>query len=220
MGKFNALQTISGFRGEQIVQVISKAVSGPLSAVPGPWYTRFTSAVTKYKILTGQRIFYVHELHQKYGPVVRVEPREVVVSDLDAFRGVHRIGSGFVKSDWYKRSTPGIEDNIFAMTNVQEHAARRRLLARPFSRSSLLANFQDLVSERARLAVSKMKEEASRGDCDVMKWWTLMATDVILQVAFGDESRLLEAGEVSLPYLNPYPLELCSSYLIQVSISS
>ncbi len=158
--------------------------------------------MTKFKILAGQRIFYVHELHQKYGPVVRVEPREVVVSDLDAFREVHRIGSGFVKSDWYKRSTPGIEDNIFAMTNVQEHAARRRLLARPFSRSSLLANFQDLVSERARLAVSKMKEETSRGDCDVMKWWTLMATDVISQVAFGDESRLLEAGQVSLSRLN------------------
>jgi cytochrome P450 len=153
--------------------------------------------VTKYKILTGQRIFYVHDLHQKYGPVVRVEPGEVVVSDLDAFHEVHRIGSGFVKSDWYRSSTPGIEDNVFAMTDVQEHAARRRLLARPFSRSSLLVNFQALVAERARLAVSKMKAEADRGgDCDVMKWWTLMATDVISQVAFGEESRLLEAGQV------------------------
>ncbi|KIW93880.1 uncharacterized protein Z519_05195 [Cladophialophora bantiana CBS 173.52] len=179
------------------IWVITKAFSGPLSAVPGPWHTRFTGIVTKYKILTGQRIFYVHELHQKYGPVVRVEPGEVVVSDLDAFREVHRIGSGFVKSDWYKSSTPGIEDNVFAMTDVQQHAARRRLLARPFSRSSLLANFQDLVSDRARLAVSKMKEEADRGDCDVMKWWTLMATDVIANVAFGDDSRLLEAGQKS-----------------------
>ncbi|OQV00210.1 hypothetical protein CLAIMM_05738 [Cladophialophora immunda] len=179
------------------IRVIAKAFSGPLSAVPGPWHTRFTSIVTKYKILTGQRIFYVHDLHQKYGPVVRVEPGEVVVSDLDAFREVHRIGSGFVKSDWYKSSTPGIEDNVFAMTDVREHAARRRLLARPFSRSSLLVNFQDLVSERARLAVAKMKEEADKGDCDVMKWWTLMATDVISKVAFGDDSQLLEAGQKS-----------------------
>jgi cytochrome P450 len=184
------------------MQVVSKALSGPLSAVPGPWHTRFTSLVLKYKTLTGQRIFYVHDLHHKYGPLVRVQPSEVIVSDLNTFREVHRIGSGFVKSDWYKSSTPGIEDNVFAMTNVQEHAARRRLLARPFSRSSLLVNFQDLVSERARLAVSKMKEEASRGDCDVMKWWTLMATDVIVQVAFGDESRLVEAGEVSQPCLD------------------
>ncbi|KIX09299.1 uncharacterized protein Z518_00378 [Rhinocladiella mackenziei CBS 650.93] len=159
------------------IWVIAKAFSGPLSAVPGPWHTRFTGIVTKYKILTGQRIFYVYDLHQKYGPLVGVEPSEVIVSHLDAFREVHRIGSGFVKSDWYKSSTPGIEDNVFAMTDVREHAARRRVLARPFSRLSLLVNFQDLVSEH----------------CDVMKWWTLMATDVIAKVAFRDESRLLEA---------------------------
>lgn len=151
----------------------------------------------KYKIVTGQRIFYVHDLHKRYGPVVRIEPHEVDVCDLDAFREVHRIGSGFVKSEWYDLSTPGIEDNVFAMTNVQKHAARRRLLARPFSRSSLMANFESLVTERAQLAVSHIKGEVSQGNCDMMKWWTLMTTDVIAQVAFGEESRLLEAGQVS-----------------------
>lgn len=179
------------------IQVLRKGFHGPLHAIPGPWYSRFTNIVLKYKTLTGQRAFYVHDLHQRYGSVVRVEPDEVHVCDLDAFREVHRIGSGFVKSDWYKLSTSGIEDNVFAMTNVPEHAARRRLLARPFSRSSLLSNFQDLVTDRTRLAVSKMKEEASRGPCDIMKWWTLMTTDVIARVAFGDESSLLEAGQVS-----------------------
>lgn len=178
--------------------MLFKGLYGPLQAIPGPWYAGFTDAVLKYKVLTGQRIFYVHDLHRRYGSVVRVGPGEVNVCDLDAFREIHRIGSGFVKSDWYKASTPGLEDNVFAMTNVQEHAARRKLLAWPFSRSSLLSNFQDLVMERARLAVSKIKEEAGRGPCDAMKWWTLMTTDVIAQVAFGEDSGLLEAGQVSL----------------------
>ena len=180
-----------------IAQALRRSFYGPLHTLDGPWYTRFTNLVLKYKTLMGQRVFYIHELHKRYGPVVRVEPYEVDVCDLDAFREVHRIGSGFVKSEWYDLSTPGIEDNVFAMTKIQDHAARRRLLARPFSRSSLLANFQNLVTERARLAVSKIKEEASQGDCDAMKWWTLMSTDVIAQVAFGDDSRLLEAGRVS-----------------------
>lgn len=153
--------------------------------------------VLKYKVLTGQRVLYIHDLHRAYGPVVRVEPNEVNVCDLDAFREVHRIGSGFVKSPWYDQSTPGIEDNVFAMTNVQQHAARRKLLARSFSRSSLLSNFQSLVKERSRLAVSQIKAEAGRGVCDVMKWWTLMATDVVAQFAFGEDSHLLESGEVS-----------------------
>lgn len=164
--------------------------------------------MVKYKTFIGQRAFYVHDLHQKYGSVVRIAPGEVIVSDRDAFREIHRIGSGFVKSDWYKTSTPGIEDNIFAMTDVQEHATRRRLLARPFSRSSLLASFQDLVADRTQLAISKIKEEVTQGDCDVMKWWTLMTTDVVAQVAFGDKSCLLESGQVNqhfheLPPLRP-----------------
>ncbi len=151
----------------------------------------------RYKVLAGQRLFYIHELHQKYGSVVRIDPQEVNVCDLEAYSEVHRIGSGFTKAAWYDRATYGIEGNVFVMTNVKEHAARRRLLARPFSRSSLLANFQLLVADRTRLAVAKIKREASLGECDVMKWWTLMATDVIAQVAFGEKFHLLEAGEAS-----------------------
>lgn len=130
--------------------------------------------------------------------MVRVSPNEVEVSDLAAYREVHRIGSGFVKSPWYDTITPGMESNVFSMTNVQKHAARRRLLARPFSRSSLLSNFQGLVTERSRLAVAKIKEEARIGVCDAMKWWTLMTSDVIMEVAFGEKAGLLEAGEVSM----------------------
>ncbi|KAK5699217.1 hypothetical protein LTR17_023424 [Elasticomyces elasticus] len=181
-----------------IASALYRGLTGPLCSIPGPWYTNFTGFVLKYKTLTGQRIFYIHELHQRYGSIVRIDTQEVDVCDVDAYSAVHRIGSGFTKSDWYDRATPGIEGNVFVMTNVSEHAARRRLLARPFSRSSLLMNFESLIVHRARLAVENIKREASLGDCDMMKWWTLMATDVIAQVAFGEESRLLETGEASI----------------------
>jgi cytochrome P450 len=170
---------------------------GPLAGAPGPWYTPFTDVELKYKTLTGRRVFYVHDLHQQYGQIVRVSPTEAVVSDLDAFREIHRIGSGFIKSDWYKTATSGIEDNLFVMTRVQNHAARRRLMARPFSRSSLLSSFQALVTDQALLAMSKISADVSKGNCDVMKWWTLMTSDVISHVAVGDVPCLLEAGEVS-----------------------
>ncbi|KAK5707397.1 hypothetical protein LTR17_020740 [Elasticomyces elasticus] len=156
-----------------------KGLTGPLCSIPGPWYTKFT--VLKYKTLTGQRIFYIHELYQRHGSVVRIDTQEVNVCDVDAYAAVHRIECRFTKSDWYDRATPGIEGNVFVMTNVSEHAARRRLLARPFSRSSLLMNFEFLIVDRARLAVENIRREAGLDDCDMMKWWTLMATDVIAQ---------------------------------------
>jgi len=38
-----------------------------LSHVPGPWYSRWTSAVLTYHWLQGRRAIYVQHLHEKYG---------------------------------------------------------------------------------------------------------------------------------------------------------
>ena len=87
------------------------------------------------------------------------------------------------------------------MRDPKQHAARRRLLARPFSTSSLRANWETLVKEKARKTVSILKTESKQGLCDVMKWWSLMATDVVGELAFGHSLGLVDDGAVSYPYL-------------------
>ncbi|KAJ0418319.1 sterigmatocystin biosynthesis P450 monooxygenase [Aspergillus carlsbadensis] len=178
-----------------VVQALWVNFTSALRSFPGPWHTRFTGLGIKINTLLGQRCFYIHALHRKYGPIVRVAPSEIDICELDAFREIHRIANGFQKTKWYTKFTPGIEDNVFAMTDNQEHAARRKLLARAFSNSSLLANFQPIVMDRAKLAVQQIKKEAASGDSDILKWWTLMATDVTAQVAFGKASKMLESGK-------------------------
>jgi hypothetical protein len=42
-----------------------------------------------------------------------------------------------------------------------------------------------------------MKREAKSGDSDVLKWWNLMAYDIITTIAFGEGPRLVEPGKVS-----------------------
>jgi len=37
------------------------------------------------------------------GPFVRISPTEIAISDLDAFKRIHRIGDGFPKPDWYMK---------------------------------------------------------------------------------------------------------------------
>src|SRR4051794_14834148 len=49
-------------------QIILYNVFGnPLSRLPGPWYTKWTSGVLKYHIVKGSRALYIHDLHHKYG---------------------------------------------------------------------------------------------------------------------------------------------------------
>ncbi|KAH8200403.1 hypothetical protein TruAng_005432 [Truncatella angustata] len=81
------------------------------------------------------------------------------------------------------------------MRNAKDHAKRRRLFARPFSNSALRRNWEDTVRATAERAIAKVKSEALQGEADVLKWWTLMATDVIAQLSFGDSFDMVGLGQ-------------------------
>jgi hypothetical protein len=157
-----------------------------LSSIPGPWYSRFTHLVLKFYTLTGRRIHYVHSLHHKYGGVVRIAPDEVAVSDLDGFAKIHKI-------------VANREPGIFAERDPHRHAARRRLFAQAFSNSALQRNWAPEIHQKAHKAVARIKADALAGEADILKWWTLMATDVIAHLAFGESFDMLELGKVRVP---------------------
>src|SRR5262245_20377429 len=78
-----------------LVGTIKKAYFSPLRNIPGPWHAHLTNLRLKIAVITGKRLHYVHDLHARYGPLVRISPKEIAVNDAEAFRQIHRIGSGF-----------------------------------------------------------------------------------------------------------------------------
>ena len=74
----------------------------PVSKLPGPWYTKFTSLVIKYHEFSASRRIFVHQLHKEYGPVVRIASNEVSFATLDAIREIYASGgSGYDKTEFY-----------------------------------------------------------------------------------------------------------------------
>ncbi|RGP68826.1 hypothetical protein FSPOR_5032 [Fusarium sporotrichioides] len=193
-----------------IIYTLATALSSPLRHLPGPWYTHFTHLVLKFHIVTGNRIHYVHSLHQRYGSVVRLSPHEVSVSDVEAVSAVHKIGAGFLKSAWYDGITPGREPGIFAMRDPHQHSARRRLFARAFSNGSLLTNWEPEIRQKTTLAIERIKQDALGTGADVFKWWTLMATDVIAHLSFGESFHMLEQGKQTR-YIDSIQLAMINS---------
>jgi hypothetical protein len=73
----------------------------PLKSIPGPVLNRYTRLPLKLAICMGERANYIDRLHQQYGHFVRIAPNEVAVSELQAYKRIHRSGTGFMKADWY-----------------------------------------------------------------------------------------------------------------------
>lgn len=79
-----------------------RRLSSPLAKVPGPWYTNVTSLFLKYHELTSHRRVFVHQLHQTYGPAVRLSPNEISFTSLEAVKEIYAsAGSGYDKTEYY-----------------------------------------------------------------------------------------------------------------------
>ncbi|KAI2479354.1 CypX Cytochrome P450 [Pyrenophora tritici-repentis] len=188
-----ALLVVSAY----IIKLVWVGYTSPLAKLPGPWYSKYTNLVLRYQTLSGKRIFYVDKLHQRYGGIVRIAPNEAAVTDIAGVTQIHKISTGFLKSDFYTGLTSTDTPGIFAMRDPHAHAARRKLFARAFSNSSLNSNWDVEVRQKASLAVQKIRRDAlgSSQGADLLKWWTLMTTDVIAHLSFGESFNMLELGK-------------------------
>lgn len=76
--------------------------SSPLRKMPGPAHSLFTSAVLRWHELRGLRTSYIHGLHLRYGPAVRIAPDEASFASAAAVREIYCSGgSGYEKSEFY-----------------------------------------------------------------------------------------------------------------------
>ncbi|KAB8238694.1 cytochrome P450 [Aspergillus alliaceus] len=137
-------------------------------------YTTFTSPVwlpLKFASLTGNRIYFVHELHRFYDSVVRIAPNEVDISSLAGFREIHRTGSQFLKSKWSEKflflKKPGL----------------RRV-------------WELVIREKVQLAVSQILQDLKvDGKPDLLKWWMFLGTDVSRHLMFRVSFDMLHFGK-------------------------
>ncbi|GKT73025.1 cytochrome P450 [Colletotrichum tofieldiae] len=81
---------------------LTRCLSSPLSKLPGPGLSKFTSIVLRWHEFNGNRTHYIHFLHLKYGPVVRIAPSEVSFTSYEAVKEIYgSLGSGYDKHSFY-----------------------------------------------------------------------------------------------------------------------
>lgn len=186
----------------QIGQILYNVFLSPLSKIPGPWYASITAIPTRLHTTVFRRqSHYCHDLHQRYGPFVRMAPNEVLISDPVAFKEIHRIGARFFKTPFYHFLNPKRPGEapygLFQMTDPIRHAAHRKLLASGFTQAYLRSNWEETMHKKVELLLTQMKTEAktTSGEVDLLKWLPLFAGDVIAEMMFGESFHMLERGQ-------------------------
>jgi hypothetical protein len=82
--------------------IFIRALRSPVSKIPGPGYSKFTELWLMIQEFTGNRRLYIHQLHRRYGPVVRLGPNEVSFTSLEAVKEIYTSGgSGYDKTELY-----------------------------------------------------------------------------------------------------------------------
>lgn len=83
--------------GLVIIYTTVKYFLDPLRNIPGPFLARFTRLWYLNQIYKGHFEKTNIELHKKYGPIVRIAPREYSIDDVQATKEIYGHGNTFIK---------------------------------------------------------------------------------------------------------------------------
>ncbi|KAK0206706.1 cytochrome P450 monooxygenase pc-bph [Desarmillaria ectypa] len=174
-----------------------------LRRYPGPFLAKFSYLWLVWTGWTLRRSQILHEMHRKYGPVVRISPAELSFSSSGAFSSIYSRGSGVTKSSFYDAfATIGLP-SIFATRQKTEHGQKRKMMYHSFTPKTV-AEF----SPRITRAVNALLKEwdirfadpsNSKDDQCVwfncLPWCAFLSFDSISDFIFGESFGMVAAAQ-------------------------
>ncbi|KAF9873688.1 branched-chain-amino-acid aminotransferase [Colletotrichum karsti] len=121
-----------------IIVVFKRLVLHPLGRYPGPLIGRLTSLYNTYHAFRKDQARNLHQLHEKYGPIVRYGPNHVSIRSAEGVKMLYTNSRYTRKADNYLAFPRNPEKaSLFSSINKQVHARKRRILRQGFSDSAL-----------------------------------------------------------------------------------
>jgi benzoate 4-monooxygenase len=100
----------------------------------GPFLAKLSDLWLAYQSRKGCRSLSVHQMHQRYGPCVRIAPNHLSVADPDALPVVYGHATGTLKSPFYDAFvSPLLPRGLFNTRDRTEHSRKRKLVSHVFA---------------------------------------------------------------------------------------
>lgn len=166
----------------------------PLSQFPGPFWASATRLWITWHNVLGQEVDVCERLHKKYGPVIRITPTMLLVSDATKLPLIYHRSAD--KSSHYISGSLGKTESIFNMQPHAMHAKYRKLAAAPYSFTNI-KRMEGLIDVQIGRWIDKLTDtfEKTKREFDFCPWAVYMAYDVVSEVGFGAPFGFIEQGK-------------------------
>ncbi|KFY05415.1 hypothetical protein O988_00004 [Pseudogymnoascus sp. VKM F-3808] len=176
--------------------VIYRLFLSPLSKFPGPKIAALTSWYELYYdlILGGKYTFKLIELHKQYGPIIRITPFELHVSDPEFYDEIYASSASNRKRDKYPLfyESFGMDHSMFATIDHDLHKYRRAAL-NPFLSLQNVRKLQPVIQERVSTMLERIRDFKESEEILNVSWLNAALTsDVVMQYAFARSDHRLE----------------------------
>lgn len=137
-----------------------------LASFPGPFLRRASRLPYTRACWSGCFPYIVHELHEKYGDIVRTAPNELSCRNPAAWTDIYSNSDGvkaFPKSEIWHGNPDGGPASVFVARNLKDHARIGRFVDPAFSERAVLSQ-QPVLQKYANLCVEKVRDRAKAND--------------------------------------------------------
>ncbi|KAF5019111.1 hypothetical protein F66182_8880 [Fusarium sp. NRRL 66182] len=172
----------------------------PLRRVPGPKLAAATYLPEFYHdvILVGRYTHAIKKMHEKYGPIVRINPSETHCADMAFSDDIYAVGGRKRDKPTHQVNGSAIgTTNGFGTVDHDLHRARRGPVAKFFSRA-MIARLEEEIHELVQMLCNKLlaESDASRGEnkgrpLDIAHAYSCFTSDAISSYCFGEAFGLL-----------------------------
>ncbi|KAK3942087.1 cytochrome P450 [Diplogelasinospora grovesii] len=160
----------------------------PLAKFPGPKLAALTGLYEGYYdcIHEGGGRYYrqINEMHEDYGPIVRISPWELHIRDQE-WSEIYKISRRAYKPEWYYRFL-GSTSNVFTTVSHEQHRMRRDAIQAYFSPAAVARHEAEIERLVDKLIARLRDEYQGKEDraVDLYDAFRCLATDVATAFAF------------------------------------
>ncbi|KAE8840611.1 hypothetical protein PTNB85_04010 [Pyrenophora teres f. teres] len=190
--ELSTIQILAAFASTFVSYCIYKAVYNlyfhPLAKFPGPrWVAASYLAEFYYDIVRGGQYFKkIIEMHEKYGPIVRITPHELSLNDPFFYDKVFSSSAQKRDKDRYQTTQGGLPSTAITTIDHDLHRQRRGYVSHLFSKKAI-SSLEPIIQSKVDLLVSKLKQAHAKQETLAGAFvFAALTTDVVTHFAYGE----------------------------------